>query len=354
MDHRPIRTYNILLPIWLLVWFPSWLWLILVPANYLVDRLVLSWSLGDMEDKGTFCRENTWRVCVAGFISDFAGSALLLVTMVFLGSMPGANEFAAALTLVLLEDAHERDDEQHRIHADQRTRCPEAASGLLPRLHGAWPCEGQKTRQEHDGERRENDPHERLRFRSTVLLHDGVLSDRDGTLLVDGGDLAAAVGVALGRERVGGHPRLHDGHREHGADELAADAEHVGVVVLARELRAHGILAHAGEDATELVGDHRRAVPDAVDEDAALALALRDRHRGGIDEVGEVAALFIVGAEIDDLVALSLEPGLDLVLELRTCVVVRHGDLHGCLLTPCAAALPTAIIDTLKVALRSG
>ncbi len=99
MDHRPIRTYNILLPIWLMVWFPSWLWLILVPANYLVDRLVLSWSLGDMEDKGTFCRENTWRVCVAGFISDFAGSALLLVAMVFLGSQPGANEFAAALTL---------------------------------------------------------------------------------------------------------------------------------------------------------------------------------------------------------------------------------------------------------------
>ena len=99
MDHRPIRTYNILLPIWLLVWFPSWLWLILVPANYLVDRLVLSWSLGDMEGKGTFCRENTWRVCVAGFISDFAGSALLLVAIVFLGSQPGANEFAAALTL---------------------------------------------------------------------------------------------------------------------------------------------------------------------------------------------------------------------------------------------------------------
>ena len=101
MDHRPIRTYNILLPIWLLVWFPSWLWLILVPANYLVDRLVLSWSLGDMEGKGTFCRENTWRVCVAGFISDFAGSALLLVAIVFLGSQPGANEFAAALTLML-------------------------------------------------------------------------------------------------------------------------------------------------------------------------------------------------------------------------------------------------------------
>ena len=99
MDNRPIGPYNILLPIWLRAWFPSWLWLILVPANYLVDRLVLSWSLGDMEDKGTFCRENTWRVCVAGFMSDFTGRAPLLVAMVFLGSMPGVNEFAAALTL---------------------------------------------------------------------------------------------------------------------------------------------------------------------------------------------------------------------------------------------------------------
>ena len=44
--------YNVLFPIWLLIFFPSYLWLILIPANYLIDRIVLKWSLWDMPDKG--------------------------------------------------------------------------------------------------------------------------------------------------------------------------------------------------------------------------------------------------------------------------------------------------------------
>ena len=52
------KVYNILLPIWLLIFFPSWLWLLLIPANYLIDRIVLRWSLGELPDKGLFCRKN--------------------------------------------------------------------------------------------------------------------------------------------------------------------------------------------------------------------------------------------------------------------------------------------------------
>ena len=99
MRKRPVRTYNILLPIWLLVWFPSWLWVILVPANYLVDRLVLTWSLKGMEDRGTFCRENTWKVCIAGFLSDFVGSVLLIAAEVALDAIPGSHDIGSALTL---------------------------------------------------------------------------------------------------------------------------------------------------------------------------------------------------------------------------------------------------------------
>ena len=39
------RIYNVLFPLWLLVWIPSPLWLILIPANYIIDRLVLKLSL---------------------------------------------------------------------------------------------------------------------------------------------------------------------------------------------------------------------------------------------------------------------------------------------------------------------
>ena len=78
--------YNVLFPIWLLVFFPSYLWLILIPANYLIDRIVLRWSLGDMPDKGMFCRKNTWKICLAGFLSDFIGAiALFFISELLLG-----------------------------------------------------------------------------------------------------------------------------------------------------------------------------------------------------------------------------------------------------------------------------
>ena len=65
MNKKEVKLYKILLPIWILVFWPSWLWLILIPANYLIDRLVLRWSLGEMPDKGAFCRKHTWKICIA-------------------------------------------------------------------------------------------------------------------------------------------------------------------------------------------------------------------------------------------------------------------------------------------------
>ena len=88
-NRNDVRLYNILLPIWLLIFFPSWLWLILIPANYLIDRIVLRWSLGDMTDKGLFCRKHTWKICLAGFLSDFAGALLMLGIMMLFSGIDG-------------------------------------------------------------------------------------------------------------------------------------------------------------------------------------------------------------------------------------------------------------------------
>ena len=71
------KLYNILLPIWILVFWPSPLWLILIPANYLIDRIVLRWSLGEMPEKGAFCRKHTWKICIAGFVSDLIGACVM-------------------------------------------------------------------------------------------------------------------------------------------------------------------------------------------------------------------------------------------------------------------------------------
>ena len=85
---KPV-LYNLLLPFWVLIFVPSWLWLILIPLNYLLDRIVLRWSLGDMPDRGLFCRRHTWKLCLIGFMGDIIG-AVFMVAALFLTALPGA------------------------------------------------------------------------------------------------------------------------------------------------------------------------------------------------------------------------------------------------------------------------
>ena len=84
---KEIRLYNILFPIWLLIWIPSYLWLLLIPANYLIDRLVLSCSLRDDDARKELVRKNTWKVCIAGFAADLAGSLFLLAVYILIDRM---------------------------------------------------------------------------------------------------------------------------------------------------------------------------------------------------------------------------------------------------------------------------
>ncbi|MBQ6438909.1 MAG: hypothetical protein IJJ06_02065 [Mogibacterium sp.] len=57
----------------------------LIPLNYIIDRVVLRWSLGDKPDKGLFCRKHTWKICLAGFFSDFVGAAIMLAISLLTG-----------------------------------------------------------------------------------------------------------------------------------------------------------------------------------------------------------------------------------------------------------------------------
>lgn len=76
-NDKRVTLYNIMLPLWLLIFWPSYLWLFLIPLNYLIDRIVLRWSLGNMPEKGAFCRKHTWKICLAGFLCDFIGVCIL-------------------------------------------------------------------------------------------------------------------------------------------------------------------------------------------------------------------------------------------------------------------------------------
>ena len=78
--NQTTRLYNIILPIWLLIWWPSWLWLILIPANYLIDFLVTCFSMKKTGVADPFHKtlKHSWKICLAGFLSDFVGAAFLL------------------------------------------------------------------------------------------------------------------------------------------------------------------------------------------------------------------------------------------------------------------------------------
>ena len=106
-----VRVYNVMFPLWMLVWWPSWLWLALIPLNYGIDALVLRLSLPADTDRAAFVRKHTWKICLAGFASDFLGSALLFAVYAFtpgdplsynLAYAPFGNAAALAVTLTAL------------------------------------------------------------------------------------------------------------------------------------------------------------------------------------------------------------------------------------------------------------
>lgn len=86
------RLYNIILPVWLLVWFPSWLWLLVIPVNWLIDWLVARYALKRLGDAEYSARslKLSWKICLAGFVSDFAGSLVLLGAYYLFYALDGA------------------------------------------------------------------------------------------------------------------------------------------------------------------------------------------------------------------------------------------------------------------------
>ncbi len=83
---QSITLYNILFPIWLLVWIPSPLWLLLIPLNFVIDYVVLYKSLPDSVQRKAFCNTYAWKICAAGFAADFLGSLFLFAAFMITSS----------------------------------------------------------------------------------------------------------------------------------------------------------------------------------------------------------------------------------------------------------------------------
>lgn len=90
MKKKPVRLYNVLFPLWALYLLPliaPALWLILLPANLLVDSLVLVLGAralklrredGEANPLFRLWKKHILPVWLFGFLSDFAGGGLTL------------------------------------------------------------------------------------------------------------------------------------------------------------------------------------------------------------------------------------------------------------------------------------
>ena len=81
---KDVKLYNIVFPMWSIyfygIFFPL-LWLILLPANFLVDTLVLFLlfhKLGITEKKALY-KKSIWKTWGFGFLADIIPSALLVL-----------------------------------------------------------------------------------------------------------------------------------------------------------------------------------------------------------------------------------------------------------------------------------
>ena len=80
------RLYNVLFPMWMFYLFPTWLWLVILPANFAIDSLVLCLAMRRLGIAGRreIWRKSIFRIWAVGFLSDFLGALLTLGLMLMI------------------------------------------------------------------------------------------------------------------------------------------------------------------------------------------------------------------------------------------------------------------------------
>lgn len=93
MNRCGVRLYNMILPVWLL-WILPPVWLIILPANLLIDTAVLFCVLlaQGRRDKRRVMKRMWWRIWWRGFAADAAGVGWLLAALA-LYEMGGRDAF---------------------------------------------------------------------------------------------------------------------------------------------------------------------------------------------------------------------------------------------------------------------
>lgn len=95
MKRTPKKLYNLIFPIWFFWMIPSLAWLLILPANFLVDSLVLLVTAHflRLEQGKRLWKKSILKIWLIGFASDFAGAVLCLIVMMVLGEFLDTHAF---------------------------------------------------------------------------------------------------------------------------------------------------------------------------------------------------------------------------------------------------------------------
>ena len=79
--NKKVKLYNLIFPIWLL-WLVPITWIVVLPANYLIDWLVVVLTMkclriSDIKQKA---RAVIWKVWIMGFVADFIGTFAMFMS----------------------------------------------------------------------------------------------------------------------------------------------------------------------------------------------------------------------------------------------------------------------------------
>lgn len=90
---KDIRLYNMVFPIWLMFLWPTPLWLLILPANFLIDSLVLYGSsrYQKLPDRGILWKRHIFPVWIIGFLSDFLSAGLVFLIYIILENHPAVS-----------------------------------------------------------------------------------------------------------------------------------------------------------------------------------------------------------------------------------------------------------------------
>lgn len=93
-----LRLYNVLFPLWILIFFPQVL-AIVIPGNLIVDVAVLLIALAAMRHraKGAVLRRCWWKVWLLGFAADLIGAGWMMLSLPLFSIFPALEEVSFSI-----------------------------------------------------------------------------------------------------------------------------------------------------------------------------------------------------------------------------------------------------------------